>query len=240
MAEPPPKPLRAKLVSLDHQQPDDTTDEVAKAAPALTPGHFDLVGLDGDEAHAHTAELAEPELIEDVEELDDAVPVAPARVVDPFAAPAVSSVQMELDHPHPVVSSFARPEPAVAAEHSDDDDAEPGQLAPEPVVHRPIPGKIAQGALRQNPPLRLGLGLAAGLLVGYIAATPYARRVERHVNALRSDANVDRYRPFEEAHQNAARLDAEADDRASSGAIGTGAIWLLVGGAVVLGWYRFT
>ncbi len=226
MADPPPfKPLRASLVSLDHAG-DSRAPLATQSAENAFHETFDLVGLDGDSA-GDALELS-------VDEREPAFAVQPeSSAVNPFAAPTVQAFHMELDHPVPVPPSPAAPPLA-------DDGPLLPESEPEEFVFEPIPGRIAQGALRRNPALRLALGLAVGLLVGYIASAPYARRVERHVAALRSDANVDRYRPLEEAHQNAARLDSDADDRATSGAFAVGAIWLVLGGAAVLVWYRFT
>jgi len=105
---------------------------------------------------------------------------------------------------------------------------------------RPIPGRLLQGRLRQKPAVRLGAGIALGLLVGYLASLPYANRAERRASLVRAEADLDRYKNAPEAQANAARLDGQADDLSSSGAIGTSAIWLLIGGGVVAGWYRAT
>ena len=55
---------------------------------------------------------------------------------------------------------------------------------------------------------------------------------------MRAEANLDRYRPTEEAHANAARLDRQADDLASSAFIATVVIWLGAAGAILAGWYQ--
>jgi hypothetical protein len=104
----------------------------------------------------------------------------------------------------------------------------------------PRPGRIMQGALRQKPALRLAIGIALGLGVGYLASLPYANRAERRVAEVRKEANVDRYKNAPELRANTTRLDAQADEMSSKAAYVTIGIWLLIGGAVVGGWYRAT
>ncbi|HXU71310.1 MAG TPA: hypothetical protein VN947_18385 [Polyangia bacterium] len=116
-------------------------------------------------------------------------------------------------------------------------------LPPSPIVDetwRPVPGRIAQGALRKNPPLRIAIGVVAGLFVGWMFAQPYARHSERHVAELRAQADAERYRPVEEAQMRVRALDRQADDASSSGAFGMAAIWLLVGAGAFAGWWRAT
>ena len=105
---------------------------------------------------------------------------------------------------------------------------------------RPIPGRIAQGALRKNPAVRIAVGVVAGMLLGWMFAQPYAHRAERKVAELRAEADRERYRPVDEAQDRVRALDREADDTASNGAIGMAVIWVLVGGAAFAGWWRAT
>jgi hypothetical protein len=104
----------------------------------------------------------------------------------------------------------------------------------------PVPGRLLRGALRKNPMARLGAGLVLGLLVGWLFSAPYASRAEKRVADLRALANADRYRPLDEARANARRLDQEAESASSRGFVVTLVIWMVVGGAVVAGWYRVT
>ena len=88
--------------------------------------------------------------------------------------------------------------------------------------------------------MRIGLGIALALGLGYLFAQPYAHRVERHVAELHAEADRERYRPVDEAQARVRQLDADADDASGRGALGTAVIWLLVGGAVFAGWWRAT
>jgi hypothetical protein len=97
-----------------------------------------------------------------------------------------------------------------------------------------------QGALRKQPAIRIGVGVVLGLLLGYLASMPYADRAERRVAAVRAEANEDRYKNAPEARENCARLDAQAEQMSNRAAVTTIAIWLLVGGGVVAGWFRLT
>jgi hypothetical protein len=104
----------------------------------------------------------------------------------------------------------------------------------------PVPGRLAGGALRDNPAARVGVGLVLGLGLGWALSQPYAGRAERRVAELRAEADRERYRPVEEARARVAALDAQADAAANSAALGAGAIWILVGGAAFAAWWRFT
>lgn len=143
-------------------------------------------------------------------------------------------VELEVDLPPPVAAPAPPLEPAA-------EPPAPDESPPPPVdVWAPVPGRIAQGALRKNPALRIALGVGLGLAVGWIVAQPHARRVERRVAELRAEADRERYRPVDEARQRTAALDAEADDQSSSAAWGTGALWLAVAAAAFAGWWRVT
>lgn len=105
---------------------------------------------------------------------------------------------------------------------------------------KPVPGRIAQGALRKKPALRIGVGVVLALALGWMLAQPYARRAERHVAELRADADRERYRPVDEAQRRTAALDAEVDAASSSAAFGTAAVWLVIAAALFAGWWRAT
>ena len=94
--------------------------------------------------------------------------------------------------------------------------------------------------LRQKPGLRIGIGVVVGLALGWMVSQPYAGRAERHVAELRAEANKERYRPVDEARARVAALDERADDEATRGALGSAAIWMLVGGATFAAWWRFS
>jgi hypothetical protein len=155
--------------------------------------------------------------------LDAAAP-QPAPPAPDAAAPSTSD---------DVTDAFPDDEPTAPASRAAD--------APRPADDdKPIPGRLFRGALRRKPAVRIGAGLALGLLVGYLASAPYAGRSERRVAALRAQANADRYRPVEEARANARQLDAEADSQSTRAAVNTIAIWLLCAAAVSAAWYRAT
>ncbi|MCU1277906.1 MAG: hypothetical protein JWM53_1452 [bacterium] len=177
---------------------------------------------------------------------------APARAVEaPAAAPEPAPVddgrfrpsgdwhqpmelQLERAAPPP-----APPPRAYEANGAVDDEAE----APSDIIDttwRPVPGRIAQGALRKNPAARVAVGIVAGLALGWMFAQPYAHRAERKVAELRAEADRERYRPVDEAQERVRALDGQADDAASNGAIGMAVIWMLVGGAAFAGWWRAT
>jgi hypothetical protein len=133
----------------------------------------------------------------------------------------------------------AAPPPPPADDEIIDDDAPP----PPPIVDdtwRPVPGRIAQGALRKQPPLRIAIGVVAGLLLGWMFSQPYAHRAERHVAELRAQADAERYRPVDEAQARVRDLDRQADDASTNGALGMAVIWVLVGAAAFAGWWRAT
>ena len=88
--------------------------------------------------------------------------------------------------------------------------------------------------------MRIAVGVVAALALGWMFAQPYAHKAERHVAELRAAADAERYRPVEEAQARVRALDQEADDTASSGALGMAIIWVLVGAAAFAGWWRAT
>jgi len=207
----------------------------------------------------HAAALNE-QLLAQLQPIDAdvaAAPVAPAIATAPAAmatAPSVDDAKfrpstewaqpMELELELPAAPP-PRPSPARAGAHGDDaaagDDDAP---AAEPIAMdepwRPVPGRIAQGALRKNPPVRIAIGVVAGLALGWIFAQPYAHKAERHVAELRAQADAERYRPVDEAQARVRDLDRQADDAASSGALGMALVWVLVGAAAFAGWWRAT
>jgi hypothetical protein len=208
------------------------------------PSDISLMSLDGGEEPPPLVERSEPSAPAPPVEpsappppIERSAPPPPSRRPlsdEAFTAPPIEQAVMELERPAPAKRS---PEPPP-------DDLRPhaAPVEEEEVEDewRPIPGRLMQGKLRQNPMARLGGGIVLGLLLGYLLATPYADRAERRVAELRAAANVDRYRPVEEARANAARLDTEADDLASGAFIRMSLIWLGTAGIAVAGWYRLT
>jgi hypothetical protein len=200
------------------------------------PSDISLVSLDGD------GEVAEPAPVSDVVAVEPARPKPPLPDEARFDAPRIAETVMELEHP--VAAPKAAPSPAPLAVET----ALPIPFEPDPrdepdeddAPFTPIPGRLMQGRLQRQPGLRMALGVALGLLIGYVLSAPYQSRSERRVAQIRAQANVDRFRPVDEARANAARLDEEADDLNSSAFAVTLVIWLGSAGAVVAGWYRFT
>jgi hypothetical protein len=159
----------------------------------------------------------------------------PAR--NPFAPPDVTApmLQLQLDRrPAPA----ADPGDALGSEGTTSKYVPPSerQRSLLPTVEQPA----VAGGPRQNPALRIGIGAVVGLLLGWMMSQPYAGRAERHVAELRAEANKERYRPVDEARARVAALDERADAEATHGALGSGLIWLLVGGAAFAAWWRFT
>jgi hypothetical protein len=197
------------------------------------PSDISLMSLDGDEGPA--AELApaapKPE------------PLKPAPDEGRFNAPPIAETVMELEAapvvvaraPAPAEPTLPPPPPARQAPLPEQQPFEPEESS---VVV--VPGRLMQGQLRRQPGLRLAIGVALGLLLGYALSAPYQTRAERRVAQIRAQANADRYRPVDEARANAARLDEEADDLASSAFAVTLAIWLGAAGAITAAWYRLT
>ena len=148
-------------------------------------------------------------------------------------------MQLELERPAPPPPPPSPPPVDEALAAADGDEPRAADVVvDEP--WRPIPGRIAQGALRKNPPVRIAVGVVLGLGLGWLFAQPYAHNAERRVAELRAQADAERYRPVDEAQARVRQLDLDADDAASSGAIGMGVIWVLVGGAAFAGWWRAT
>jgi hypothetical protein len=154
-----------------------------------------------------------------------------------FAPPeeSTSPMQLQLDRrpppppPRPVPPAQAREDDALGTEGTTAKYVPPAERV------------VVEGSsLRQNPALRIGIGAVLALLLGWMISQPYAGRAERHVAELRAEANKERYRPVDEARARVAALDERADDAATHGALGSGLIWLLVGGATFAAWWRFT
>jgi hypothetical protein len=103
-----------------------------------------------------------------------------------------------------------------------------------------LKSRLFGGSLRHKPPVRLGLGLGMGLVLGWIITTPLARRAESRVAHLREDAQRERSRPTEEAQGVAATIDARADDEASNAFLHTAAIWGLIAAVTTGVWFRLT
>lgn len=216
---------------------------------------------DGEPEPAHATALNE-QLLAQLQSIDADVATAPpaATAVALATAPSVAAepavavddakfrpsgewaqpMELELERPAPPPPR-APSSPLHAGDAAPVDDEE--GAAPPIVVDepwQPVPGRIAQGALRKNPPVRIAIGVVAGLLLGWMFAQPYAHKAERHVAELRAQADAERYRPVEEAQARVRALDQEADDTASSGALGMALIWVLVGAAAFAGWWRAT
>lgn len=194
------------------------------------PSDMSLVSLDGDDQLPAPMLTTTPEPAVPVAAPEPA-PVARAPARDAFSAPPVDAAPMELERPQPK----APPPPPV-------DEERPAPLAEEEPEPEPelVPGRLFQGKLRRQPMARLFAGIALGLTFGYLLAMPYADRAERRVAQIRAAANVERYRPVDEARANTARLDQQADDAASSAFVTTLIIWLSAAGAITAGWFRLT
>ncbi len=207
-----------------------------------------LQSLDGDEA-APSA----PAPSERAAAADPAPPhaaVAPAPVVEPAvdderfrpSGEWQKPMELQLD----VAPRPTAPSPPPASDDASDDAVLPGQRLERPALvaaeepWQPVPGRLANGALRKRPPVRIAIGVVLGLGLGWLFAQPYAQRAERKVAAMRADADRERYRPVDEVQARVRELDRQADDASSSGAIGMAVIWVVVGGAAFAGWWRVT
>jgi hypothetical protein len=147
---------------------------------------------------------------------------------------------MDLELERPLTPPSPPPPPVDDAAASDED---AGERPPPKVADaewRPVPGRIANGALRKNPAMRIAVGVVGALALGWLFAQPYAHHAERRVADLRAQADAERYRPVEEAQARVRQLDRDADDAASNSALGMGVVWLLVGAAAFAGWWRAT
>lgn len=210
----------------------------ASAAPRVDEALLaQLQSLDGDEAQPPLVDARAPSH-EPVVVVDAVAPAVPEPLDDRRFRPSgdeLKPMDLQIERPPPPIS----PPPPVAADDAPPSDAEVAPAVAEP-TWRPIPGRIANGALRNTPPLRIAIGLVAGLALGWMFSQPYAHRAERRVAELRAQADAERYRPVDEAQQRVRALDAEADDTASNGALGMAVIWVLVGGGAFAAWWRFT
>ena len=189
-----------------------------------------LQALDGEEPEAAPAPSAPPPVVAPIAAGDDDERFRPTGAWQ-------QPMHLELERP------AAPPPPPRAPSPVADEDAAPARVAERVVDEpewRPVPGRIAQGALRKQPPVRIAVGVVLGLFLGWMFAQPYAHRAERRVAELRADADRERYRPVDEAQARVRALDREADDTASNGALGMGFIWIVVGGAAFAGWWRVT
>ena len=232
----PSRAVNDSMLSLD--QFADGGEEVAVGAAVNGQMLAQLQSLDGDEpappSSTSPSSTSPPPV----------APVAPTVVDDERFRPSGDwqrPMQLELERPPPPIARA--PVAPLPSDGAVDEEAGTLQRA-EPVVAEPawepVPGRLAQGALRKQPPVRIAVGVVLGLLLGWMFAQPYAHRAERRVAALRADADRERYRPVDEAQARVRALDREADDTASNGAIGMALIWVVVGGAVFAGWWRVT
>ncbi len=100
--------------------------------------------------------------------------------------------------------------------------------------------RLFGGKLRAQPGVRVATGLVAGLLIGWIATAPMARRAERQVEYIREEAKREHARPLEEAQAHAVQLDAQVDEEAQSAFFKTLGVWALITAAVTGLWFRLT
>ncbi|MDB4971576.1 MAG: hypothetical protein JWN44_7265 [Myxococcales bacterium] len=216
----------------------------ATAAPTIDESLLaKLATVDGEETQgpARPRLAPPPAKAADTDRMRAASSSAPDDADDARFRPSghhLAPVDLQIDRPPP---PSAQPPPSPPPSDGEaypatDDDAPVHVEAP----WQPIPGRIAQGALRKNPPLRIAIGVVAALALGYVLAQPYARRAERHAAELRAEADAERYRPVDEAQARVRQLDDEADDTSNRGALGTAVIWIVVGGAAFAGWWRAT
>ncbi len=204
-----------------------------------------LQSLDGDgEPGAATLELDEPIVTGGAKPKAPTPPPAPVVDEERFRPSGDWQQPMELQLERPVRPHAPPPPPPGA----DDDPSAPppddargaAPAAAATTDWQPVPGRLANGALRKNAAVRIAIGVVLGLGLGWMFAQPYAHRAERRVADLRARADAERYRPVDEAQARVRALDREADDSASSSAFGMAVIWVLVGGAAFAGWWRAT
>jgi hypothetical protein len=239
------------IVEVEANRPPDEAilalDQFQDAEPEADSAHgvdeamlAQLQSLDGDEPPPVDREAATRAMIAPrVEAAPPIEPVDDAR----FRPTTEAQGPMELEVEKPT-RPVAAP-PALDEANGDEEAAfarAPSRSVPAPVdeTWQPVPGRLANGALRKHPPVRIAVGVVLGLGLGWMFAQPYASRAERHVAELRADADRERYRPVDEAQARVRALDREADDASTSGALGMAAIWVLVGGAAFAGWWRLT
>ncbi len=103
-----------------------------------------------------------------------------------------------------------------------------------------VRGRLFGGKMRDNPPMRVGIGVVAGLLLGWLVTAPMARRAERQVDYIREEARREHLRPLEAAQAHATELDTKADDESQAAFLRTLAVWGLITAAVTGVWFRLT
>ena len=96
------------------------------------------------------------------------------------------------------------------------------------------------GQLRAKPQLRIGIGVGAGLLLGWLVTAPMSRHGEMRVQDLRDQAERERERPTEESQARAAQLVQEAEDTQSSEQLKTYGVWGLIIAAVTGVWLKLS
>lgn len=202
------------LQSLDGSAP-----AIAASAAAVTIGRESTAETDP----ARDARFAAPDYQEQPMLLDVEAPPVAAAPAPPSPSPSIDPLPEEADVA-PRCEVHDAPEPCAACAERD----------------KVPPGRLLKGQLRQQPAVRIGLGIALGLGLGYLASMPYADRAERRVAAVRAEANADRYKNAPEAQANTAALDEKAENMSRNAAVGTIAIWLVTGAGIVAGWFRIT
>jgi hypothetical protein len=137
---------------------------------------------------------------------------------DPFAPPPESDAAIALETPP------ATPHPPSA----------PAAVLP---MQAPAPtGKSEKPGFLRSPPVRVGVAIALGVLVGWLVSMPYSRRAQRHIDDLRTAALV----AHAESDPRAPNLDFDAARAAGNAALGTIGLWLLFGAITTGGWLYYT
>jgi hypothetical protein len=122
----------------------------------------------------------------------------------------------------------------------DDADEDEDDEDDEEEVWEPVPGRLMDGELRKQPLVRIGAGVAIGLLVGFLAAFPMKRRAENKAAFLHDEAVKEYARGHSEAQARGRALDEQADDARSAGATKLVIAWLVIGAGAFGVWYRIT